>query len=50
MKLTEVKVKQAKPRDRDYKLADHGGLHLLVTTKGGKLWRWKYRHQARKSR
>jgi integrase len=43
MKLTEVKVKQAKPRERKYKLADGGGLFLLVTPSGGKLWRAKYR-------
>jgi integrase len=42
-KLTEVKVKNAKPEVRKYKLADGGGLFLLVTPAGGKLWRAKYR-------
>ena len=28
-----------------YKLFDGGGLHLLITPSGGKLWRWKYRFQ-----
>ncbi len=40
--LSDVKVRNAKPQDKDYKLADGGGLFLLVTTTGGKLWRFKY--------
>jgi integrase len=41
--LTVTEVKNAKPKERDYKLADAAGLHLLVTTKGAKSWRFKYR-------
>ncbi len=41
--LTDFQVSKAKPRDRDYKLTDGGGLYLLVTMTGGKLWRLKYR-------
>lgn len=43
MALTDVAVRTAKAREKDYKLADGGGLYLLVTTAGGKLWRLKYR-------
>jgi integrase len=43
MKLTEVKVKNAKPRAKNYKLADGYGLYLFITVEGGKHWRWKYR-------
>ncbi len=43
MALTDVSVRNAKARERDYKLADAGGLYLLVTPSGGKLWRLKYR-------
>ncbi|MFZ5756930.1 MAG: tyrosine-type recombinase/integrase [Pseudomonadota bacterium] len=43
-KLTDPKLKQAKPRERAYKLADGGGLYLLVTPDGGRYWRLKYRH------
>lgn len=43
MALTDTTIRAAKPRARDYKLADGGGLYLLVTTAGGKLWRLKYR-------
>ena len=43
MALTDTAIRNAKPRERDYKLADGGGLYLLVTAAGGKLWRLKYR-------
>ncbi|HYO97943.1 MAG TPA: integrase arm-type DNA-binding domain-containing protein, partial [Polyangiaceae bacterium] len=41
--LTDLKVRQAKPGESDYKLADAGGLYLLVTKGGAKSWRLKYR-------
>ncbi len=43
MALTDTAVRNAKPRDSEYKLADGGGLYLLVTPSGGRLWRLKYR-------
>jgi len=43
MALTDTAIRNAKPRERDYKLADGGGLYLLVTPTGGRLWRMKYR-------
>jgi integrase len=49
MALTNIKVRNAKPTDKEYKLADGGGLYLLVTPSGGRLWRFKYRmHGAEK--
>ena len=44
MPLTELQVKQAKPRDKDYKLSDGKGMYLLVTKAGARYWRLKYRH------
>jgi len=41
--LSAVKVKTAKPAERAYKLADSGGLFLLVQPNGSKLWRYKFR-------
>ncbi len=41
--LTDTAVRAAKRRNRAYKVADGGGLYLLVTPSGGKLWRLKYR-------
>ena len=44
MPLTESQAKNAKPREQAYKLADAGGLFLLVQPNGARLWRLKYRH------
>lgn len=41
--LTELQVKNAKPQNKSKKLFDGGGLFLLVTPAGGKLWHFKYR-------
>lgn len=43
MPLTDVKLRAAKPKEKPYKLGDSGGLHCLVTSAGGKLWRYKFR-------
>ena len=47
MALTDATVKIAKPKEKDYKLADAGGLYLLVRKAGGKLWRMKYRYEGK---
>ena len=49
MKLTELAVKNAKPREadgelKDRKLSDGRGLFLLVKKDGGKYWRQAYRY------
>ena len=41
-KLTDAKVKNAKPKDKPYKLSDGGGLYLLVNPSGSRYWRLKY--------
>jgi integrase len=41
--LTDIAIKGAKPREKPYKLADEGGLFMLVTPKGGRWWRLKFR-------
>lgn len=43
MKLKDIQCKQSKPKDKQYKLADGGGLFLLVKPNGNKHWRLKYR-------
>jgi Arm DNA-binding domain len=43
MALTDTAVRNAKPREKAYKIDDGGGLYLLVTPAGGRLWRLKYR-------
>ncbi|NOD92517.1 integrase arm-type DNA-binding domain-containing protein [Ruegeria sp. HKCCD4884] len=47
MRLTDTAIKNAKPREKDYKLFDGYGLHVLVTRSGSKLWRMKYRYRGR---
>lgn len=41
--LTDTKIRTIKPTENPQKLFDGGGLFLLVTPTGGKLWRFKYR-------
>lgn len=43
MALTDIKVRTAKPTDKQYKLTDGGGMHLLVHPNGSKYWRLQYR-------
>lgn len=45
--LSDVAIRNAKPRDADYKLTDSRGLYLLVRSNGSRLWRWNYRFQGR---
>lgn len=42
-KLTEVEIRNAKPKDKDYKLYDEGGLRLLVRKTGTKAWQYPYK-------
>jgi integrase len=44
MSLTNIKVKNAKPGEKQIKLFDNDGMYLLVTPQGGKYWRLKYRY------
>lgn len=43
MPLTDIKIRQAKPKDKSYKLSDSHGLYLEIAPAGGKWWRYKYR-------
>jgi integrase len=40
--LTDTQVKQAKPKEKEYNLADGKGLYLRVKPKGSKLWIFNY--------
>ncbi|MAE51229.1 MAG: integrase [Micavibrio sp.] len=42
MKLSDIKIKNAKPADKAYKMFDGGGLYLEILPTGKKLWRLKY--------
>ena len=41
-KLTEITIRQAKPKLKQYKLFDGGGMFLLVHPNGSKYWRMKF--------
>lgn len=43
--LTQLVIKNAKGKDKTYRLYDRGGLYLEVSPAGGKYWRYKYRIQ-----
>ena len=51
MKLTDTKIKSAKPTERPYKLFDGGGLYLLIARQAdgtaSRWWRLKYRFRGR---
>jgi integrase len=47
--LSESAVRAARPREKAYKLKDERGLYLLVTPKGAKLWRLRYRLHGRET-
>lgn len=39
MPLTDIKVRTAKPMDKQYKLTDGSSMYLLVRPNGSKYWR-----------
>jgi len=41
--LTDKQVQTAPPREKNYKLAERNGLHLLIAPSGSKNWRYKFR-------
>ena len=43
MRLTDMRVRNAKPRTKPYKLSDGGGMYVLVKPDGGRYWRLDYR-------
>ena len=40
--LTDTALRTVKPREKSYKLADGGGLYLLVNPHSSMLWRYKF--------
>ena len=50
MALTEIEVRNAKPREKDWKLADEKGLYLFISKAGGKLWRLKFRFHGKEKK
>ena len=48
MPLTALAVRNAKPREKPYKMADGRGLYVLVQPTGGRLWRFDYRFDGKR--
>lgn len=44
MALTDLAIRQAKPQEKPYQLADGEALYLEVTPAGGKRWLYRYRY------
>jgi hypothetical protein len=44
MTLTDTAIKKARAREKAYNMSDGEGRFLRIAPSGGKLWRWKYRH------
>jgi integrase len=49
MALSDTAARAAKPRPSPYKLADSGGLYLLIKPTGSKLWRFDYAFQGKRN-
>ncbi len=43
MPLTDAKIRQAKARDRAWKLTDGNGLYILVRPNGSRRWKFRFR-------
>ena len=42
MPLTELTIKNLKPKEKTYRISDGDGLCIEVSPAGTKLWRWRY--------
>ena len=42
--LNDVKIRNAKPQAKPYKMTDGDGMFLYIHTNGSKYWRFKYRY------
>ena len=47
--LTDIQVRNAKPKDKPYTMADGGGMYLEVAPTGSKIWRMSYRQPSGKN-
>ena len=42
--LTDLKLKNLKPKQKQYRVADSHGLAIEINPNGSKLWRHRYRY------
>ncbi len=48
--ITDIGAKNAKPKEKLYRMFDSHGLYLEITPKGGKYWRMKFRFAGKEKR
>lgn len=48
-RLTDAKIKNAKPKDKPFKLAAGRGLHLLVKPDASKHWQFRFRFEGKEN-
>ncbi|WP_411909841.1 Arm DNA-binding domain-containing protein [Obesumbacterium proteus] len=41
MPLTDIAIRNARPKEKPYKISDVQGLYLLIYTNGSKHWRFR---------
>ncbi|WP_226702690.1 tyrosine-type recombinase/integrase [Microbulbifer elongatus] len=46
--LSDTIIRKSKPKKKPYKIADSGGLYLIVFPTGGRSFRWDYRYDGRR--
>lgn len=50
MPLTNIEIKNAVPREKEYIINDGAGLVVLVKPSGAKLWRFRYSFAGKKQK
>ena len=48
MATSDIAIKKAKPREKQYKITDEKGMYCVITPSGGKLWRLDYRFNGKR--
>jgi Arm domain-containing DNA-binding protein len=48
MALSDAAIRNAKPSEKPFKLADEKGLYLIAQPGGGKWWRLDYRYAGKR--
>ena len=43
MALSDIAIKNYKPKEKQYKVSDRNGMYLLIHPNGSKYWRFKYK-------
>lgn len=48
-RLTDIKIKNTKPKEKPFKLAAGRGLHLLIKVDGSKHWQFRFRFEGKEN-